>query len=231
VTSRDGRAGRAATDRPLPEFTEHAGNVKTRPLDDGPRAPAEVVRSFVRSAVGHAEPRPLRVLDVGCGRGDTVAWLLDRGVEAYGIDVRADYLANGREYLDQGGHDGDRLRLLEDGRYPFEDATFDVVLSDQVLEHVADLAGFVGEVARVSRPGSAGLHVFPARWRPVEVHMRTPLVHWLPKGRARRAGLRAALAVGAAAPYFRELDGADRCEVFARYRDRDLLPPAHRDPF
>jgi SAM-dependent methyltransferase len=139
------------------------------------------------------------------------------------IDLRADYLANGREYLEGIGHDGGRLRLVEDGRYPFDDATFDLVISDQVLEHVADLDGFVREVTRVSRPHSTGLHVFPARWRPVEVHMRTPLVHWLPKGRARRVGLRAALAVGAAAPYFRELDGVDRCEVFAHYSETETF--------
>ena len=69
-----------------------------------------------------------------------------------------------------------------DGRnLPFRDATFDVVFSNSVIEHVGDAASqanFAREVARVGR----GYWVqTPNRWFPVEQHLLTPFIHWLPK--------------------------------------------------
>ena len=69
-----------------------------------------------------------------------------------------------------------------DGRLlPFRDAAFDVVFSNSVIEHVGDAASqerFAREVARVGR----GYWVeTPNRWFPVEQHLFTPFVHWLPK--------------------------------------------------
>lgn len=94
-----------------------------------------------------------------------------------------------------GLHDGTRFRE----RYPqipyvqgdacalpFPDASFDVVHSNAVIEHVGGRArqeAFVREALRVGR------RVFlttPNRWFPVEVHTRLPFVHWLPDGAAGR---------------------------------------------
>ena len=69
-----------------------------------------------------------------------------------------------------------------DGRLlPFRDGAFDVVFSNSVIEHVGDAASqerFAREVARVGR---AYWVQTPNRWFPVEQHLLTPLVHWLPK--------------------------------------------------
>jgi hypothetical protein len=69
-----------------------------------------------------------------------------------------------------------------DGRaLPFRDAAFDVVFSNSVIEHVGDAASqqlFALEVARVGR---AYWVQTPNRWFPVEQHLLTPLVHWLPQ--------------------------------------------------
>jgi ubiquinone/menaquinone biosynthesis C-methylase UbiE len=69
-----------------------------------------------------------------------------------------------------------------DGRaLPFRDGAFDVVFSNSVIEHVGDDASqrrFAGEVARVGR---AYWVQTPNRWFPVEQHLLTPVVHWLPK--------------------------------------------------
>jgi hypothetical protein len=69
-----------------------------------------------------------------------------------------------------------------DGRaLPFRDAAFDVVFSNSVIEHVGDADSqrrFAREVARVGR---AYWVQTPNRWFPVEQHLLTPLVHWLPK--------------------------------------------------
>lgn len=95
-----------------------------------------------------------------------------------------------------GLHDGTRFRE----RYPriayvqgdacalpFPDASFDVVHSNAVIEHVGGhdrQEAFVREALRVGR------RVFvttPNRWFPIEVHTKLPLVHWLPASLAGRA--------------------------------------------
>ena len=76
--------------------------------------------------------------------------------------------------------------VVADGRsLPFADAEFDLVVSNAVIEHVGtagDQRAFVHELCRVGR------RVFvstPNRWFPIEVHTLLPLVHWLPRARAR----------------------------------------------
>jgi hypothetical protein len=64
---------------------------------------------------------------------------------------------------------------------PFEDASFDVVHSSAVLEHVGSNANqikFIRECARVARQSFC--ITTPNRYFPVEFHTVLPLVHWLP---------------------------------------------------
>jgi len=74
-----------------------------------------------------------RVLDLGCG---TKKW---QG--AVGLDVSP-------------ATDADIVHDLEVFPYPIEDATFDVVLMQDVIEHVDDLYGLMAEVHRIARPGA-----------------------------------------------------------------------------
>jgi ubiquinone/menaquinone biosynthesis C-methylase UbiE len=74
-----------------------------------------------------------------------------------------------------------------DGRaLPFRDGAFDVVFSNSVIEHVGDAASqrcFAAEVARVGR---AYWVQTPNRWFPIEQHLLTPFLHWLPQRWQRR---------------------------------------------
>jgi hypothetical protein len=70
-----------------------------------------------------------------------------------------------------------------DGRaLPFPDGAFDVVFSNSVIEHVGAAESqrrFAQEVVRV---GKAYWVQTPNRWFPVEQHLLTPLIHWMPRG-------------------------------------------------
>jgi SAM-dependent methyltransferase len=103
------------------------------------------------------------VLDFGCGLGSDVEAWRSEGYRAFGCDIVLERPAGW-------------LRLIETPyRLPFADATFDLVVSDQVMEHVQDHDLAFREIHRVLKPGAISLHRFPPRWRPIEVHVRMPL--------------------------------------------------------
>jgi hypothetical protein len=80
-----------------------------------------------------------------------------------------------------------RLVILNTGRerrdgcsLPFPDGAFDIVFSNSVIEHVGAPERqrlFAREIARVGR---AYWVQTPNRWFPVEPHLLTPFLHWLP---------------------------------------------------
>jgi SAM-dependent methyltransferase len=91
-------------------------------------------------------PRNVRVLDIGCGVGATLAYHQDRGCEAVGIEADDNIQAIAKRYgldIRQGIFDGTQ----------FESGYFDYVTLDQVAEHVTDPRAFMSGVARVLRPG------------------------------------------------------------------------------
>jgi SAM-dependent methyltransferase len=134
------------------------------------------------------------VLDYGCGAGQVVAKLRRRGVEAYGCET----FFEGGDYSRQvpEGMLGDTIRRMQDGRIPFADASFDLVVNNQVMEHVEDLDQVLAEIDRVLKPGGLVLSVFPdlSIWR--EGHTGVPFLHRFPPGRLRHAYAAAWLSLG-----------------------------------
>jgi hypothetical protein len=116
-----------------------------------------------------------RVLDVG---GTPFNWSL--------LDVRPRVtivnMPRAREAFD-----AQFTSVFADGReLPFRDHSFDVVFSNSVIEHVGDRDNqrrFALEIARVGR---AYWVQTPNRWFPVEPHLLTPFLHYLPAAWQRR---------------------------------------------
>jgi ubiquinone/menaquinone biosynthesis C-methylase UbiE len=110
-----------------------------------------------------------RVLDMGCGGGRHAFEAWRRGATVVALDysegelkdVRAvlgAMLAEGETEGRGGALNGDALRL------PFPDATFDIVIASEVLEHLWDDAAAISELVRVLKPGGRMAVTVPTRW-------------------------------------------------------------------
>jgi ubiquinone/menaquinone biosynthesis C-methylase UbiE len=64
---------------------------------------------------------------------------------------------------------------MEPYRVPFEDNQFDILISNEVFEHVQNYDATIRETHRLLKPGGIALHLFPARWIPIEPHVKVPL--------------------------------------------------------
>ena len=129
--------------------------------------------TFLRvfEALGSRIPGDAKILDFGCGNGDLVHEFCGLGRDAFGCDL---VFGDGHRVDELGGLG--RMRLIEQDPYllPFADRTFDVVLSDQVFEHVRDYGSAAREIARVLRTDGATLHLFCPRYSPIEPHVLVP---------------------------------------------------------
>jgi SAM-dependent methyltransferase len=113
---------------------------------------------------GHDIPRGATVLDFGCGDGRLVDAYRRAGFDAWGCDVA---LPRPDEYLKP---------LAGDGFLPFATSSFDLIVSETVLEHVAgDQQQQMLEFLRILRPGGAAIHLFPPRTGLIESHTMVPL--------------------------------------------------------
>lgn len=130
----------------------------------------------------------MNILDWGCGRGRTVAWLRQQGYSAFGVDIDSEPVNNCKDLFRQRGYDPEAiLSLLENGKETkFPDNYFHFSFSNGVFEHIQDLEAVAENLKRLTAPGGVGVHFFPAHKHFVEIHLRLPFVHWLPKNILRK---------------------------------------------
>lgn len=125
-----------------------------------------------------------RVLDDGCGIGIYLERLAERAQAAIGVEFDGERAADaGRRGLAVACAAGEGL--------PFPSASFDLVLSHEVLEHVTDDRRAVIEAVRVLKPGGRIIVFAPNRGYPFETHGviwrgkyrfgNVPLVNYLPR--------------------------------------------------
>ncbi|MBT5926495.1 MAG: class I SAM-dependent methyltransferase [Verrucomicrobia bacterium] len=88
----------------------------------------------------------LPVLDVGCGVGQVVAALSQKGVMAHGVDVS-------HPNIEQAQKHSALCKIYDGKRLPYKAGEFGVVGAFNVLEHVDEPEQFLQEMVRVTRPG------------------------------------------------------------------------------
>ena len=134
-----------------------------------------------------ASPRPLeglRILDIGCGGGLVAEPMARLGATVTGVDASHRNVEVARIHAAQGGlaidyRQGTAEELLAAGE------RFDVVLSLEVVEHVADPAAFLGACAGLVAPGGA-LFVATINRTPQAFALAIVgaeyVLRWLPRG-------------------------------------------------
>jgi SAM-dependent methyltransferase len=120
------------------------------------------------------------ILDFGCGNGAVVSAGRQRNLDIYGAEVFYGGSA-ARSEVERAGLLGTVVREIQNGVAEFDDASFDLVMNNQVFEHVADLDSVLQETARLLKPTGLLLSIFPAIDVIREGHIGIPFAHWFPK--------------------------------------------------
>lgn len=119
-----------------------------------------------------------RVLDVGCGIGQTVNCLIEDGYDAYGID-----LPDLSKYWAKAGNRPQRFFGCNATQLPFPENCFDVTYSLGVIEHIGTSLGhctlasnywearqqYADEILRVTKPSGRILIACPNKSFPVDI--------------------------------------------------------------
>jgi ubiquinone/menaquinone biosynthesis C-methylase UbiE len=152
----------------------------TTKLDFDPRAEQyarfrRVYPEVLAELLHHGELGPQsRVLDVGCGTGNYAAALHQAtSCRVYGVDPSANMLAHARQATAW-----DALLKGRAEQLPFADDAFDLVMTTDVIHHIADRDAYFREAARLLRPGGRIVTVTDSH---EDIPRRRPLSSYFPE--------------------------------------------------
>jgi len=95
------------------------------------------------------------LLNVGCGSGSTNIYIAETyGAKSFGVDIKANMVASAQERAVRRGV-ADMIEYRQAGALdlPFEDNSFDIVISESVNVFIPERAAAVAEYKRVTKPG------------------------------------------------------------------------------
>jgi SAM-dependent methyltransferase len=130
--------------------------------------------------ISNSRPKA-QILDYGCAEAKLVKKGRELGLDVYGVDKFYKPTAYKRDLLESEGLLGNIIKDIINEKIDFEDNYFDLVLSNQVFEHVEDLSSTLKEISRVMKKKGLILCIFPDKWTIFEKHTGVPFIHWFSK--------------------------------------------------
>ncbi len=119
---------------------------------------------------------PIELLEIGCGSGGIAHYFATHPslqCQVHAVDVH-----DNRQVFDDYTY-----TPVQDVELPFTAASFDVVITNHVIEHVGDSAAqqqHLAEIERVLKPGGLAYLAVPNRWMLTEPHYQLKFLSWLP---------------------------------------------------
>ena len=114
--------------------------------------------------------RDCDVLDVGIGSGHIAHYLSKVSKSVTGVNLCDERkISTGYRFVEVSGPE-----------LPFPDNSFDVVVSNQVIEHMICQKDHLTEMCRVLKPGGVLYLAMPNKYSIVEPHFNIPFLSWIP---------------------------------------------------
>lgn len=123
-----------------------------------------------------SRPPPIRMLEIGTGSGGIANYFATHSslcCEVTAVDVCDNRIVYG----------GYEYRQVQGVELPFDDASFDVVITNHVIEHVGSAEAqhsHLMEIRRVMKSGGIGYLAVPNRWMLTEPHYKLKFLSWWP---------------------------------------------------
>ena len=158
-------------------------DLESRMLDEGRRRKkAAKVIAVLGHFLGRQDFVGLQALDIGCSTGFFSSSLSRAGASVTAFDIDVPGLARASTRF------GDEARFVcADGQdMPLQDRSMDIVIFNQIYEHVVDPDAVMSEIRRVLKPDGVVYLGLGNRYCLVEPHYRLPLLSWLPRRLANR---------------------------------------------
>lgn len=153
------------------------------------------INTLIKNEKNLHSKREIRILDAGCGDGNLL-YFLHKYLPLF--NEKVSFIIYGYDLLDHGVQPQDysekslktlyakdpsinwqdRIRYIHvNDAWPFEDKSFEIVISNQVLEHVWNHHEFLHQQARVLTDKGFAIHLFPLREVFLDSHIFLPTVH------------------------------------------------------
>lgn len=112
-----------------------------------------------------------KVLDIGTGSGDIAHELSKKAKKVVSIDL-VDERKQKKGYV---------FKLVKDESLPFKNDSFDIVVTNHVVEHTPNQKKHLREATRVLKPGGYIYLATPNKYWLSDPHYKLPFISWLPR--------------------------------------------------